>query len=155
MGMEQLDAKILNRIQKGIPLSEYPFDDLAHDLGLEPDNLIERLQHLKAAGYIRRIGGIFNTSKMGYQSILVAMEVLPDRIAEVTGFVNKYPEITHNYLRNNRLNIWFTLTTKNETERKLILREILAQSGIDNIYEFPALQHFKLNVFFDMEDGNV
>jgi len=153
--MDQLDSKLLNLIQKGIPLTECPFHDLAKELGIPPEMLLERLQHLKADGYIRRIGGVFNTAKMGYQSILVAMEVPSDRIIEATNSINSHPEITHNYVRNNRLNIWFTLANKNETERTLILQEITAKSGSVNVYEFPALKHFKLNVFFDMEEGNV
>lgn len=153
--MDPLDTKILNLIQKGMPLSENPFHDLAAQLGIEPGQIIERLQQLKTAGYIRRIGGVFNTAQMGYQSTLVAMEVAADQIRTVTQIINQYPQVTHNYLRNNRLNIWFTLSTKSNDQKEQILNEIISSSDPVKIHEFPTVKHFKLNVFFDLEEPHV
>lgn len=153
--MDPLDKKILNLIQQGMPLSENPFHDLAAQLGIEPGQLIGRLQQLKTAGYIRRVGGVFNTAQMGYRSTLVAMEVSADKIRTVTQIINQYPQITHNYLRNNRLNIWFTLSTQSNAQKEQILNEITSAAGQVKIHEFPAVKHFKLNVFFDLEEPHV
>jgi DNA-binding Lrp family transcriptional regulator len=153
--MDQLDTKILNLIQRGLPLSENPFHDLAKQLGIEPGQIIERLQQLKTAGFIRRIGGVFNTAKMGYQSTLIAMEVPVDQIITVSQIINKYPQVTHNYLRNNRMNIWFTLSTKSKAQKDQILNEIKCSCGQVKIHEFPAVKHFKLNVYFDLEGSHV
>jgi len=153
--MDKLDNKIINLIQKGLPLSENPFHDLAGQLGIEPVQIIERLQQLKTAGIIRRIGGVFNTAKMGYQSTLVAMEVPEDQIRTVSQIINKYPQVTHNYLRNNRMNIWFTLSTKSKDQKNRILNEIKGSSKQVKVHEFPAVKHFKLNVYFDMKEAHV
>jgi DNA-binding Lrp family transcriptional regulator len=136
-------------------LSENPFSDLAVQLGIDPDQIIERLKKLRTAGYIRRIGGVFNTAKMGKKSTLIAMEVPADKIRTVSRIINKFPQITHNYLRDNSLNIWFTLSTNDDTEKKLILDEIESSSCDVKIHEFPAVKHFKLDVFFDMGENHV
>lgn len=153
--MEPLDLKLLNLVQKGIPLTERPFHDLAGELGVTPDEILERLRLLKEAGYIRRIGGVFDAAAMGYYSTLAACEATPDQVAKVAAIIKRYPQITHHYLRNNRLNIWFTLTVSNETEEGRILDEIMAESGVVKVYRFPAVKHFKLKVFFDMEQEHV
>lgn len=153
--MDPLDTKILNLVQKGMPLSENPFHDLAAQLEIEPGQIIERLQRLKTAGYIRRIGGVFNTAQMGYRSTLVAMEVPSDQVRAVAQIINQYPQITHNYLRDNRLNIWFTLSTQSGAQKEQILNEIRSFAGPLKIHEFPAVKHFKLKVFFDLEEPYV
>lgn len=153
--MDQLDKRILNLIQKGLPLDENPFHDLAAQLEIEPEQLVERVEKLKTAGFIRRIGGVFNTNQMGYRSTLIAVEVPSDQIRAVSQVLNKYPQITHNYLRNNRLNIWFTLSTKSEAQKEQILNEITDSFGQVKIHEFPAVKYFKLDVFFDLEGSHV
>lgn len=151
MIMDELDCKLLNLIQKGLPIVEFPFHKLAEDLGIGPDEVITRLEKLKKEGYIRRIGALLNTSKMGYTSALFAMEV-PEAIFDYTAsIVNSYNGVTHNYRREDSLNMWFTLTVRCEEEKRAVIEEIKQKTGIKKVYEFQAERLFKLNVFFDME----
>ncbi len=150
---DPLDLKLLNLVQNGIPVVEQPFHALAAELGVAPDEAVERLRRLQADEHcIRRIGAVFDPARMGYRSVLIAMRVPDDRIDPVAAIINDYPQITHNYLRNHPLNIWFTLTTAAAAEKARILDEIRQRSGCDQIHEFPAVRHFKLKVFFDMEE---
>lgn len=149
--MDKLDLKILNHMQRGLDIVPHPFKKIAESIKIDDRELILRLERIKEKGYIRRIGAVFDATKMGYESILVAMEVPAGRIKEVAEVINSFDEVTHNYCRDNRLNIWFTLTTKDREERNQILDRIKCKSGINKIYEFPSLKKFKTNVFFDME----
>lgn len=154
--MDRLDLKILNRIQEGLPIDEDPFHKIAMEIGIDKEELIERLKYIKDSGFIRRIGAVFDSSKMGYNSTLVGLKVPSNEIFEIVKVINSYEEITHNYYRvngqNDSLNIWFTLSTRNNEEKRNILLEISSESGVKKIYEFPKLQQFKLEVFFNMED---
>ncbi len=152
--MDRLDFKILNLMQEGIPISENPFHKMAGELGITPDELMGRLENIKKSGYIRRIGAIFDSSKLGYESVLVGAKVSENKISSIADIINSYNEVTHNYYRDNgrknSINIWFTITTKDSGERKRILEEISSRSGV-YLYEFPKVQLFKLKVFFNME----
>ena len=154
--MDSLNLKILNRIQEGLPIEVNPFHRIAMEMGIEEEELIKRLKYIKDSGLIRRVGAVFDSSKMGYKSTLVGLKVPKKDIFEVVKAINHYDEITHNYYRvngqKNSLNIWFTLSTRNNEEKRNILLEISSKSGVKKIYEFPKLQQFKLEVFFDMED---
>ncbi len=163
--MDELDHKILNTIQRGIPLEENPYHKLAHKLKIEPEELINRIKTIKNSGHIRRIGAVFNSSQMGYNSILVGMDVSKSRLKPVVDNINAYDEITHNYYRvpdlkssstdknlNTRLNLWFTITTQKVAEKDRILQDISKLAGVNNLFQFPKIKQFKLRVYFEMED---
>ena len=44
--------------------------------------------------------------------------------------VNRYPGVTHNYLRQHRFNVWFTLIAQSLERLDQILAEISAASGV-------------------------
>jgi DNA-binding Lrp family transcriptional regulator len=154
--MDELDFKILNRVQEGLPIDENPFYKIAMEIGIDEEELIKRLKNIKDSGFIRRIGAVFDSSKMGYNTTLVGIKVPKKDIFNIVNVINSYNEVTHNYYRVNGqkdfLNIWFTLSTKDEEKRKHILFEISNKPGVEKIYEFPKILQFKLEVFFDMED---
>ena len=153
--MDKLDFKILNRIQEGLPIDEDPFHKMALELGIDEDELIKRLKNIKDSGFIRRIGAVFDSSKMGYNSTLIGLKVPGKDIFEIVKLINSHNEVTHNYYRvnghKNDLNIWFTLSTTDDKEKEDILREISSKSGVEKIYDFPKMKQFKLEIFFDMD----
>ena len=164
--MDELDSKILNIIQREIPLIEHPYHKIAQELNIEPEELLKRIKDLKSYGFIRRIGAVFNSSQMGYKSVLVGIEVPENQILEVVDKVNSFDAVTHNYYRINsfkssninnniniRLNIWFTLSTQSNIEKNSIIDDISSLTGVNNLYEFPKLTLFKLKVFFEMGDS--
>ncbi len=151
--MDDIDKKLLNKIQQGLPLKEGPFQEVASFLEIEEEEVIDRLQHLRDSGYIRRIGGVFNSSSLGYKSTLIAMNVPENCFYKVVEIVNSHPGVTHNYRRDNRLNLWFTLSTQEEKEKEIFLESIAEKMDIDEVYELPRTKSYKLRVFFDMESG--
>jgi DNA-binding Lrp family transcriptional regulator len=152
--MDETDKKLLNLVQKGLPVCDYPFHELAKELGISPGEVIERLERLKNMKIIRRIGAVFDAVRMGYTSCLFAMEVPEERFQAVAEAVNSFSGVTHNYKRSGALNMWFTLSSKSEEDKAAAVRSISEMTGIRKILEFPAVNRFKLNVFFDMENGN-
>ncbi|WP_435924769.1 siroheme decarboxylase subunit alpha [Paenibacillus sp. DYY-L-2] len=152
--MKELEAKdraLLNRLQEGLPLVERPWDALGGELGMAGDEVIRRLAKLKEEGLVRRVGGVFNPSKLGFSGRLYAMAVPEELFYDVAAVVNGYKGVTHNYRRQSRLNMWFTLSARSEEERSGILSSIRDAAGGAGIYEFPAERMYKLNVFLNME----
>jgi DNA-binding Lrp family transcriptional regulator len=78
-----------------------PFHRIAMEMGIEEEELIKRLKYIKDSGLIRRVGAVFDSSKMGYKSTLVGLKVPKKDIFEVVKAINHYDEITHNYYRVN------------------------------------------------------
>lgn len=146
--LDDLDKAILNLIQSSFPITPRPYAVVGESLGLSEEDVVARVQRLVQAGVIRRIGANFNSRRLGYTSTLCGAHVPPDQIDRFIQVVNQYPGVTHNYLRRHRLNIWFTLIAESTERIAEILAEIGKESGIADIYSFPAKQIFKIQVDF-------
>mgnify|MGYP006279427115 CR=1 FL=1 len=149
--MDELDKKLLNELQAGLALTEYPFGEIGNRLGIGSQEVISRIKKLKNKGYIRRLGGVFDSSKFGFTSTLIAAKVPEDSFYKIVKVINSYPGVTHNYRRNYKLNLWFTLTTATGESKRQILNEIRKKTGIE-LYQLTKEKKFKLKVFLDMED---
>ncbi|MBC7105272.1 MAG: Lrp/AsnC family transcriptional regulator, partial [Firmicutes bacterium] len=105
MRLDAWDRALLNEIQLTFPLGARPFAELAARLGGDEERVLRSLRLLKEAGVIRRLGGIFDSRRLGYWGTLGALKVPPGRIAEVAAVVNSYEAVTHNYLREHEYNM--------------------------------------------------
>jgi DNA-binding Lrp family transcriptional regulator len=148
--LDSTDKTILNRIQSNFPISPRPYQDIARELNLSEDEVIEKVRHLKEGGVIRRIGGNFVPGKLGFVSTLCAGHVPEDRIAHFTSVVNTYPGVTHNYLRDNHYNIWFTVIAPSEEIIDQYLSEISKKTGVTVILNLPATKVYKIRAHFDL-----
>ena len=151
--MDMINQKLLNRIQKDFPITSYPFREIAHELGISESEVLLRIGQLKDAGFIRRIGGIFDSKVLGYKSTLCAMRVPEERIEEVASIVNGYPGVTHNYLRNHEYNMWFTLIAPSAAEIEATLCDLRIKGRIDDLMNLPSINMYKINVNFEFKEA--
>lgn len=149
-GWDELDRRILNRIQSDFPVASRPFLVLAAELGVAEEELIARVRRLKAQGWIRRIGGNFVPERLGYVSTLCAARVPPERLPAFIEAVNRYPGVTHNYLRENLWNVWFTFIAPSMADIEEKLDRLRAETGVTEILNLPATRVFKIRAQFDV-----
>lgn len=150
--MDKIDRCLLNMIQGDFPLTEEPYAELGRRLGLEEREILERLARLKDKGIIRRIGAVFELRHLGYTSTLCAMQVPEERLEEVAALVNSFPEVTHNYLREDSYNMWFTLIGPCRRRLEKIIGQIKAATGLP-LLELPAERPYKIKVNFNLEEN--
>lgn len=148
--MNDTSAKLLDLLQNDFPLESRPFLSLSRELGITEDEVLNLVSTLKNKGYIRRLGGVFNSKKLGYKGTLCAMKVPEEQIREVSEMVNAFTEITHNYLRTHEFNMWFTITASSSHRIREIIKEIKKETGIEKIVQLNSLKSFKLKVQFDV-----
>ena len=148
--MDDTDRKVLNRIQSNFPITPRPFLTIADDLGLTENDVLDRVERLRKNGIIRRIGGNFVREKLGYVSTLCAAKVPEDKIDSFSEIVNRYAEVTHNYLRDNTYNIWFTFIAPSMDDIEAKLNEIRKDSGVNDILNLPASSVFKIKAQFNL-----
>ncbi|MBL7224940.1 MAG: AsnC family transcriptional regulator [Desulfobacteraceae bacterium] len=148
--MNKTDRKILNEIQSDFPISSRPYYDLGRRLNLTEDEVIEAVGRMKDEGIIRRIGGNFHSARLNFVSTLCAAKVPEDKIDMFVEVVNDYPGVTHNYLRKNAYNIWFTFIAEEMSHIDDALREIAEKTGVTEILNLPAEKMFKIKVDFEV-----
>ncbi len=145
-----LDRAILNEIQSNFPLVPRPYAEMGERVGASESEVLDRVGYMHEAGIIRRIGANFTSRKLGYTSTLCAARVPPENLEHFAEVVNRYPGVTHNYLRKHRYNVWFTLIAESRERLAQILDEIRETSGVTEILSLPAKEIFKIKVDFPM-----
>jgi len=148
--MDELDKTILNRIQTRFPLTSRPYKEIAREVGTTEDEVIERVSRLKENGIIRRIGGNFVPGKVGFVSTLCAAQVPEEHLDRFARTVNAFPGVTHNYLRQNSFNVWFTFIAPSMEIIKANLTQIAEKTGVTKILNLPATHVFKIKAKFDL-----
>lgn len=152
MNLTTTDKKILQRIQTNLPLTNRPFLDLAKELELDEDLVIERIKFMIEEKYVRRLAPIINTQAVGNSATLAAMKVPEDKIGVVSEIINGYSGVSHNYLRKGRnhpipLNIWFTMSASSNEKLQENIEEIEERTGL-KVRCLPTTKKFKIGVKF-------
>ena len=148
--MNKTDRNILNEIQSDFPITPRPFQELGRRLNLTENEVIEAIRRLKHEGIIRRIGGNFHSHRLNFASTLCTARVPEEKINDFVKVVNSYPGVTHNYLRNNKYNIWFTFIAQDMEYIERSLKEISEFTGVPEILNLPASRTFKIKVDFEV-----
>jgi DNA-binding Lrp family transcriptional regulator len=146
--LDDLDRAILNEIQSHFPIDTRPYAAVGRRVGASEDEVLARVTAMAEAGIIRRLGANFTSRKLGYTSTLVAARVKPASLDHFVAVVNRYPGVTHNYLRRHHYNVWFTLIAESEERLNQILEEISAAAEVAEILSLPAQEVFKIKVDF-------
>ncbi|MBN1471572.1 MAG: AsnC family transcriptional regulator [Syntrophaceae bacterium] len=148
--MDEIDKKILNILQKEFPLEEQPFLTVGQRCGFSEEETIRRVQKMKDEGIIRRIGAVFDGTKLGRVSTLCAARVPEEKIERFVKIVNANKNVTHNYERSHDYNIWFTVSAVNTDELEKFLNKLKEITGVTDILDMRAVRTFKINASFDL-----
>jgi DNA-binding Lrp family transcriptional regulator len=139
--VDAADARLLERLHGGFPLVDRPFAQVADELGLGEDEVIERLCSLLSHGVLTRVAAI----------------------------VNAWPEVAHNYRREARghvdaagacaprgcrcgadsaapaLNMWFVVAAESAEAAERAMQRIEADTGL-TVWRFPKEREFKVEL---------
>ena len=150
--MDELDGRILRELQHGFPLSEKPYEVLADRLDIPGEELWSRVQQLLDEGVIRRMGASFDSKKLGFSSTLAAVGVEPALVERAAEVIGAFSEVTHNYLRNDAFNIWFTMIAVDSDRIRQVLEDIRTSLSLEKsaVLNLPVKRLFKLDARFGL-----
>lgn len=139
--LDDLDRAIINTFQGGFPISEQPFADAALTLGMDEQDLMERIDAMVSNGVLSRFGPLYNAEAMGGAVTLCAMEVPADDFENVCDIVNGYAEVAHNYERQHKFNMWFVVAAESREGIDNVLRGIQDRTGLV-VHDMPKQDEF-------------
>lgn len=144
------DARLIDRLHGGLPLTERPFADVAAELGMHEEAVIERLRALLAQGVLSRFGPLYQIERAGGRFVLAAMAVSEPRFEAVAALVNAHPEVAHNYRRDHALNMWFVVATEAQACAGAVLAAIEAETALA-VLAFPKEREFFVELRLPLE----
>ncbi len=147
--LDAIDRRLLNEFQRNFPLSHAPYADMAGVLGISEADVLKRLQALRAAGTISRVGPVFRPNSVGV-STLAAIAVSPERLEQTAALVSAYPAVNHNYEREHRFNLWFVVTAADAAQLAAVLEDIARDTGCE-VLSLPMLEDYHIDLGFELQ----
>lgn len=144
-----LQRALLNNFQQGFPMSARPYAELAEQLGVSEQDVIETLRSLQDSKTISRVGPVFRVGSIGV-STLAAMTVPADRLEEVAAIVSEYEAVNHNYEREHDFNLWFVATATDEVGLQTTLQDIEQHTGL-RVMRLPMLEDYHIDLGFELQ----
>ena len=147
--LTDLDQRLLNDFQRDFPLSPAPYAEIARRLGVTENDVLARLEALTRVGAVSRVGAVVRPNTVGV-STLAAMAVPAVALESVAALVNGYPEVNHNYERENHLNLWFVATSTDVARLQDVLEEIAVRTGYE-VLSLPLEQDYHIDLGFELQ----
>ena len=151
--MTDLEQHLLAIIQDAFPLEKRPYQVLADQLGSDEQSVFAAVEGLRKSGIIRRIGGVYDSKALGFISRLCAGKVPTvvtgaaddNALEKFAAAVNEIPAITHNYVRSDEYNVWFTVIAQSEEEIQKIVDDVCAKTELHDVHVLSATKKYKIN----------
>ncbi|SOY64778.1 Lrp/AsnC family transcriptional regulator [Cupriavidus taiwanensis] len=144
--LDPLDRRIVNALQRGLPLVPRPYAEAAAALGISEAVLLERLRALLAVGVLTRFGPLYQVERAGGRFVLCACHAPAARLEAVIAAINAHPEVAHHYARTHHLNLWFVLAVARPEQVAPVLARIAAAAGVE-VLPFPKEREFFVNLY--------
>lgn len=110
--VDGLDKKIINLLQKDIPVDPRPYKIIADHLGSEEDEILKRIEAMVRKGVIRRFGATLYHQEAGFSANAMVAWVIPeDKVDETGHTMAGFREVTHCYHRRPQKDWKYSLYT--------------------------------------------
>lgn len=98
--IDAVDRRIVEATQAGLPLVEQPYHAIAEQVGVSPEEVMQRMQALLERKIIRRIGAVPNHYALGYRANgMTVWDVINAHVDELGEKVGVLDFVTHCYRR--------------------------------------------------------
>jgi DNA-binding Lrp family transcriptional regulator len=147
--MNLLAQQLIDRYQKGFPLTSRPYLAMAEEIGVSEQEVIFALEAMQVQRIITRVGPVFDHSKAG-ASTLVAMAVAHEELDSVAEQVNSFSGVNHNYAREHQYNLWFVVTAKDKADLYATIVAIEKTTGYPAM-SLPMERSFHIDLGFKID----
>ena len=144
-----LEQHLLNDYQRDMSLSATPYADMAEQLGVSEEKILESINSLQDRGVISRVGPVFRPNRIGV-STLAAMAVPEQDVECVARIISAFPEVNHNYQREHEYNLWFVVTASSAEHLDIVLYEIEKHAEYP-LMSLPMLDDYFIDLGFKLK----
>ncbi len=152
MGLTKLEQGLLDHYQHYFPLTDRPFDKIAHHFGIRESKVLQQFKLLIKQGIISRIGPVFSAQSVG-ANVLVVMSVPAIDLDRVASIVSSFDEVTHCYEREHVFNLWFVVSADCTETLKLAL-SLIEQKAQYKLIALPMLLDYQVELGCKLNFGS-
>ena len=152
----QADREIINGLQHDLALSNDPFAPLAHNLGMDVDNMLARSRSLLRRGVIRRYGASINHRNAGYRAnAMTCWDAPAGKVVKLGRLLASKRQVSHCYERATmapwHYNLFAMLHSRDRTSCLQAIEKMAAETGLrDYIVLFSVKEFKKIRVIYSV-----
>ncbi len=139
MELSSADRRLLAALEEGLPLVPRPFAALGERVGLAEAEVLARLEALRAAGPINRMGLVVRHRELGYRANAMVVLDVPDPMVSAAGErLAREQAVSLCYARPRRPPLWpynlFCMVHGRERLETLrLVHAVLMRSGLETV----------------------
>jgi DNA-binding Lrp family transcriptional regulator len=146
--LNESDQALVRFLQEDIPMTANPFADIAAQLGMSEQEVVDAVKAWVEDGTIRRFGAMVRHQRLGYKANAMSAWDIPDeRIEEVGEALADAREVSHCYHRPRAegwdYNIFAMIHAATEEECSEIAASLADRVGIDAYSLLFSSREFK------------
>ena len=147
---DECDVALLAAIEDGLPLVAHPFEQIGQQLSMDENEVIARLERLRASGIIRRFGFVLQHRPLGYRANAMVVWNIPDAdVDAVAAKITRNDFITLCYCRARCGKAWpYNLYCMiHGRERARVEAQITQLKKTAELEHYPSLTLFSCRRF--------
>lgn len=145
-----IDRRLLDDWQRDFPITSRPFAVLGNELGIEEDEVLQRVDRMRAGGRIARVGATCAPNTVS-ASTLAAIAAPEDRIDTVSAIIGAEPGVNHSYQREDHWNLWFVVTGPDRAYVNETLKRIEARAQLQ-VLDLRLVRPFNVDLGFRLSE---
>ncbi len=148
MKLNDYEIEIIKAIQEDLPHSKNPFREIAVNLNISEDQLLEKIKNFKKKGIIRRFGAILYHQRAGVkENGMIVWNVDDNKVNEIGEKFASFKEVSHCYERPKfngwNYNLYTMVHGKTKEEVKKIAQKLSEISGVKDYKILFSIKEFK------------
>ncbi|WP_449247066.1 siroheme decarboxylase subunit beta [Desulfarculus baarsii] len=161
MSLDDIDKKLIARLQGDLPLEPRPFAGVAAELGLDEAEVVRRVRRLADAKIMRRFGATLRHQRSGFAcNVMVAWRAPADQASEMGRVLATVRNVSHAYHRRPCPGFDYNLFTmvhgRDEQECRSIIDQMAQMVGHpahDLLFSVEELKKTSMRYF--TEEGEI
>lgn len=153
--LDSFDKKIIRRLQENISITATPYREIASELNITEDELINKIKTYNETGILKRIGAILHHRKAGFNAnAMVVWKINNDELDKIGKHMASISEVSHCYERKPfgswEYNLYTMIHEKDRESCNKIIEKIAIDIGIDNyriLYSTKELKKTSMKYF--------
>lgn len=146
--MDEMDRRILQAMQDGLPVTAEPYAAVARPVGISTDVLLERVRAMMERGEIRRLGASIAHRNAGIGANVMCVWRVPEEA--VQSFAREavpFDAVTHCYERPGPpewpYNLYAMIHGRTEADCERVIEELCVRTGQRDYVALYSTREFK------------
>ncbi len=153
--LNSFDKKIIRRLQENISITATPYKEIASELNMKEEELINKIKTYNETGILKRVGAILYHRKAGFNAnAMVAWKINNEDLDKSGKYMATFSEVSHCYERKPLdswdYNLYTMIHEKDRESCNKIIEKIAGDIGVENyriLYSTKELKKTSMKYF--------